>query len=343
MLALRLIAEGRTELVEMETPPAPPAGQVKVQMKTVALNHIDVWGLRGMAFAKRKLPLTVAVEGAGVVVEVGAGVTSHKVGDRVALYAGVTCGHCKRCLRGQENLCENIAGIMGFHIDGLAAQYVNLDPRQAIHIPDGVNDVDAACATTTFGTVEHMLFENARLEPGETILIQAGGSGIGTTAIRMAKKAGAYIFTTVGSDEKIDKVKALGADVAINYNKDRFESIVRRQTDKKGVDVVFEHVGPDTWAKSLFCLKRGGRLVTCGSTTGVSAETNLFALFQNQIRIFGSFGANFGNIRSGLAKMADKSVLPVIDSEIELGDIGTALRRMQSRDLFGKIVAHVPG
>lgn len=343
MLALRLIAEGRTELVEMETPPAPPAGQVKVQMKTVALNHIDVWGLRGMAFAKRKLPLTVAVEGAGVVVEVGAGVTSHKVGDRVAIYAGVTCGHCKRCLKGQENLCENIAGIMGFHIDGLAAQYVNLDPRQAIHIPEGVNDVDAACATTTFGTVEHMLFENAKLEPGETILIQAGGSGIGTTAIRMAKKAGAFIFTTVGSDEKIDKVKALGADVAINYNKDRFESIVRRQTDKKGVDVVFEHVGPDTWAKSLFCLKRGGRLVTCGSTTGISAETNLFALFQNQLRIFGSFGANFGNIRSGLAKMADKSVLPVIDSEIELGDIGTALRRMQSRDLFGKIVAHVPG
>lgn len=341
MLALRLIEEGRTELVEMEAPPAPPPGRIQVRMKTVALNHIDVWGLRGMAFAKRKLPLTVAVEGAAEVVALGDGVTSHKIGDRVAIYAGVTCGHCKRCLKGQENLCENIAGIMGFHIDGLAAQFINLDPRQAIHIPEGVNDVDAACATTTFGTVEHMLFENARLEAGETVLIQAGGSGIGTTAIRMAKQAGAYVFTTVGSDEKIQKVLDLGADVAINYNKDRFESIVRRATDKKGVDVVFEHVGPDTWAKSLFCLKRGGRLVTCGSTTGVSAETNLFQLFQMQLRIFGSFGANFANIRSGLQKMAG-GLRPVIDSEIELGDIGTALRRMQSRDLFGKIVAHVP-
>lgn len=341
MLALRLIEEGRTELVEMPPPRPPGPGEVTVRMRTVALNHIDVWGLRGMAFAKRRLPLTVAVEGAGEVVALGAGVAGHHRSQRVALYAGLTCGQCRRCRAGQDNLCEEIAGIMGFHVDGLAAQYVTVNVRQAIPVPDAVDDVAAACATTTFGTVEHMLFENARLEAGETILIQAGGSGIGTTAIKLAKAAGATVFTTVGSDDKLAKVTALGADLAINYRTERFESVVRRATGKRGVDVVFEHVGPDTWAKSLFCLARGGRLVTCGSTSGVSAETNLFQLFQNQLRIFGSFGANFGNIRAGLAKMA-AGLTPVIDSEIALGDIGAALARMQSRDLFGKIVAHVP-
>lgn len=341
MFALRLIEEGRTELVEIPPPPPPGPGQVTVRMRTVALNHIDVWGLRGMAFAKRRLPLTVAVEGAGAIAAVGAGVDGLQTGQRVALYAGVTCGQCRRCRAGQDNLCEEIAGIMGFHVDGMAAQFVTINARQALPVPDGVSDVHAACATTTFGTVEHMLFENARLEAGETVLVQAGGSGIGTTAIKLAKAAGATVFTTVGADDKLAKVRALGADLAINYRTDRFESVVRRATGKRGVDVVFEHVGPDTWAKSLFCLARGGRLVTCGSTTGVSAETNLFQLFQNQLRIFGSFGANFGNIRAGLAKMA-AGLTPVIDSEIALGEVGVALARMQSRDLFGKIVAHVP-
>lgn len=341
MFALRLIEEGRTELVEIPAPPPPGPGQVTVRMRTVALNHIDVWGLRGMAFAKRRLPLTVAVEGAGAIAAVGAGVDGLQTGQRVALYAGVTCGQCRRCRAGQDNLCEEIAGIMGFHVDGMAAQFVTINARQALPVPDGVSDVHAACATTTFGTVEHMLFENARLEAGETVLVQAGGSGIGTTAIKLAKAAGATVFTTVGADDKLAKVRALGADLAINYRTDRFESVVRRATGKRGVDVVFEHVGPDTWAKSLFCLARGGRLVTCGSTTGVSAETNLFQLFQNQLRIFGSFGANFGNIRAGLAKMA-AGLTPVIDSEIALGEVGVALARMQSRDLFGKIVAHVP-
>ena len=178
----------------------------------------------------------------------------------------------------------------GFHLDGFAQERINLPARQLIPAPPGVTDVGAALAPVTFGTVEHMLFDNAKLQPGETVLVHAGGSGIGTAAIQLAKRHGASVITTVGSDEKIEPARALGADHVINYRSDRFEGVVRKLTKKKGVDVVFEHVGKDTFAGSMLCLKRGGRLVTCGSTSGVSTEMNLMMLFQQQLKLLGSFG-----------------------------------------------------
>jgi alcohol dehydrogenase len=175
------------------------------------------------------------------------------------------------------------------------------------------------------------------LEPGETVLVQAGGSGIGTTAIKMAKAIGCTVFTTVGDDEKAAKAKALGADHVINYRTERFEGVVRKLTAKKGVDVAFEHVGPDTFNGSLLCLKRGGRLVTCGSTSGQSTTFNLFQLFLQQYRIIGSFGASMRNIRESLAKMAG-GLLPVIDMEVPLVDFQRGLERLESRQVFGKII-----
>ena len=183
-----------------------------------------------------------------------------------------------------------------------------------------------------------MLFDNAKLEPGETILVQAGGSGIGTAAIQLAKKHGCTVITTVGSDDKIEKAKALGADHVINYREDRFEGVVRKLTRKKGVDVVFEHVGADTWAGSMLCMKRGGRLVTCGSTSGVSTQMNLMQLFQQQLRLIGSFGCRMENMADAMEKMARGLVHPVIDTEVELDNIDTALERMEGRQVFGKII-----
>ncbi len=344
MQALRLIEDGRLELEELPEPAAPAAGEVLVRMRAIALNHIDLWGFRGMAFAKRKLPIIVGVEGAGEIAAVGDGVVNRAPGDRVALYAGMFCGHCTACRRGRENLCENIAegGIMGFHRDGVAAQYVRMPMRQTVPIPAGVDWAQAATAPVTFATVQHMLFDNAKLEAGETILVHAGASGIGTTAVLMAKAVGARVLATVGSEEKMAPVKALGADEVLNYRKDRFETWARRQTAKKGVDVVFEHVGPDTWAGSLLALKRGGRLVTCGSTSGISAETNLFQLFQQQIRITASFGASIRNVAEGLHKMATREALPVIDSEIGLAEFDRGLKRMADRLVVGKIIVHMP-
>ncbi len=337
MRALTLVAD--RQLVVADTPPPPPpgAGEVQIRVKAVALNHIDVWGYRGMAFAKRKLPLVVGAEASGEIASVGEGVTRFKPGQKVVMYGALTCGVCPACKAGRDNLCENVAGIMGFHVDGFARELMNLNERLVIPVPDGVSDRDAACAPIAFSTVQHMLFDNAKLLPGESILVHAGGSGIGTVAIMMAKAIGCTIITTVGDDSKIEGVKALGADYVINYRKDRFEHEVRKITKKKGVDVVFEHVGADTFNGSLLVLKRGGRLVTCGSTSGPTTTINLMQLFQQQYRIFGSFGATMKNIAESLDKMA-AGMKPVIDTEVPIDDVAAALKRMESRQVFGKIV-----
>jgi alcohol dehydrogenase len=335
--ALQLVADRKLELTALPAPLPPTPGEVQIAVKAVALNHIDVWGFRGMAFAKRKLPLVVGAEAAGEIVALGEGVTGFRAGDRVVMYGAITCGHCPACREGRDNLCENVGGIMGFHIDGFARDRLNLPARLVIPVPDGVRLTDAACAPIGFATVQHMLFDNARLLPGEIVLIQAGGSGIGTAAIKMAKAIGCTVITTVGDDDKAAKAKALGADHVINYRKERFETITRKLTGKKGVDVAFEHVGAETFNGSLLCLKRGGRLVTCGATSGPSITFNLMQLFQQQYKIFGSFGASMRNIRDSLAKMAG-GLSPVIDTEIKLGELDRGLARLESRDVFGKIV-----
>jgi alcohol dehydrogenase len=342
MRALTLVADRKLLLAEIEAPPPPAAGEVQIRIGAVGLNHIDLWGYRGMAFAKRKLPLVVAAEAAGVVAAVGPGAAALKVGDPVVVYGALTCGTCRACRDGRDNLCESVGGIMGFHIDGFARDLVNMPERLVIAVPAGLPLREAACAPIAFATVEHMLFDNARLEAGETILVHAGGSGIGTAAIRMAKAIGCTVITTVGDDAKADKAKALGADHVINYRHDRFEHAVRKITAKKGVDVVFEHVGADTFAGSLLSLKRGGRLVTCGATSGPLASLNLMQLFQQQYRIFGSFGASMRNIRTALDKMAH-GLSPVIDSEFALADFERGLARLESRQVFGKVIVNFEG
>ncbi|MDV2984363.1 UNVERIFIED_CONTAM: zinc-binding dehydrogenase [Methylobacteriaceae bacterium AG10] len=337
MQALQLFGDRDLRLTEVEPPPAPGPGEVQVRVRAVGLNFIDVWGFRGMAFAKRKLPLTVGAEAAGEIAAVGEGVEGLSVGDPVVPYGALTCGRCRACREGRDNLCEDVSGVMGFHLDGFSRERVNLPGRLVVKVPAGVDPVQAACAGIAFGTVQHMLFDNARLEPGESILVHAGGSGIGTAAIKMAKAIGCTVYTTVGDDAKGEKARALGADHVINYREERFEGEVRRLTKRKGVDVVFEHVGPETWNGSLLCLKRGGRLVTCGSTSGVSVQMNLMQLFQQQYRITGSFGCRIANIRESLDKMA-AGLTPVIDTVLPLADFAKGLERLESRKVFGKIL-----
>lgn len=339
MRALRLIADRKLELAELPDPSPPGAGEVQVCIKAVALNHLDLWGYRGMAFAKRQLPLVVGAEASGEVAQAGAGVTAFKPGDKVVMYGAMTCGTCPACREGRDNLCENVAGIMGFHIDGFARDLINMPARLVVPVPQGVSLRDAACAPIAFGTTEHMLFDNAKLKPGETVLVHAGGSGIGSVAIKMAKALGCTVITTVGDDAKAEKAKALGADHVINYRTERFEGVTRRLTGKKGVDVVFEHVGGEGFNGSLLCLKRGGRLVTCGSTAGPTVNINLMQLFQQQYKIFGSFGCAMRNIRDSLSKMA-AGMTPIIDTEVALADFEQGLDRLESRQVFGKVIVN---
>jgi alcohol dehydrogenase len=338
MRALSLLENRKLAITDLPEPSPPGPGEVTVRIGAVALNHIDVWGWRGMAFAKRKLPIVIGAEAAGTVAAVGPGVDDRKVGDIVALYGADTCGTCPACRAGRDNFCENVQGLRGFHIDGFMRDAVTLPARLAVVAPPGIDVVKAATAPITYGTVQHMLFDNAKLTEGQTILVQAGGSGIGTAAIQLAKGVGATVITTVGSDDKAEKAKALGADHTINYREERFEGVVRKLTQKKGVDVVFEHVGVDTFPGSMFSLRRGGVLVTCGSTTGVGSEINLFQLYQQQLRIIGSFGCTLRNVAESLDKMKSGVAHPVIDTLISLDDIDQALARMESRQVFGKII-----
>ncbi|SDB07228.1 zinc-binding dehydrogenase [Belnapia rosea] len=337
MKALQLFGDRDTRIADVPPPPPPGPGEVQLRMLAVGLNHIDVWGWRGMAFAKRSLPLTVGAEAVGEVVAIGEGVAGWRIGQRAVPYGAQTCGACRACHEGRDNLCENVAGVKGFHLDGFAQELANQQARLCVPVPDGIAVEDAACAAITFSTVEHMLFDNARLEPGETILVQAAGSGIGTVAVRMAKAMGCTVIATAGTDEKCRRVRELGADHVVNYTNDRFESVARKVTRKRGVDVVFEHVGATTWAGSLLSLRMGGRLVTCGSTSGVSAETNLMMIFQRQLRIIGSFGAAMRNVADGLDKMAG-GLRPVIDTVAPLEGFAGALARLETRQVFGKIV-----
>jgi alcohol dehydrogenase len=339
MRVLRLIPDRKLELAELPDPPPPGPAEVRVRIKAVALNHLDLWGFRGMAFAKRQLPLIVGAEAAGEIVAFGAGVSGFKAGDKVVMYGAMTCGNCAACREGRDNLCENVGGIMGFHIDGFARDLVNMPARLVIPVPAGVVLRDAACAPIAFGTTEHMLFDNAKLKPGETILVHAAGSGIGSVAIKMAKTLGCTVITTVGDGAKVDKARSLGADHVINYKTERFEGVTRKLTAKKGVDVVFEHVGGEGFNASLLCLKRGGRLVTCGSTAGPTVTINLMQLFQQQYKIFGSFGCSMRNIRDSLSKIA-AGVTPVIDTEVALADFEKGLARLESRQVFGKVIVN---
>ena len=337
MRALLLRGDRDLALEDIPPPPPPGPGELGLRVRAVSLNHIDVWGYRGMAFAKRRFPLAVGAEAVAEVTAIGEGVSGFTPGDRVVPYAALVCGTCRACREGRENLCENPAGVRGFHIDGFAAERTNHPARLAVKVPAGVATEDAACVAVAYATVEHMLFDNARLEPGEWILVHAGGSGIGSIAIRIAKSLGCTVITTVGGAEKAAKARALGADHVIDYQTERFEGVVRKLTAKRGVDVVFEHVGADTWAGSLLSLKRGGRLVTCGATSGPSGSINLMQLFQQQYRIIGSFGSPLGATARALDRIAT-GVRPVIDSIYPLTDVRTGLDRLERRDVFGKIL-----
>jgi NADPH:quinone reductase-like Zn-dependent oxidoreductase len=338
MKALQLFGNEDLRWVEAPDINAVGPGEAIVKIRAITLNHLDLFSYRGMAFAKRTLPIIVGAEGVGEVIGIGESTPKHLLNSRVAIYPSLSCNDCQMCRAGKDNLCHNIAGIFGFSADGVAAEYVRVPSHLLIPIPDGLKWEDAACAPITFSTVVHMLFDNAKLAQGESVLVHAGGSGIGSTAVKIAKHIGAEVYTTVGSDAKATKATEIGADYVINYSKQFFAREIRKLTKKQGVNVVFEHVGADTWEGSISSLCKGGRLVTCGSSSGSEAKMNLFPLFNQQIKIFGSFGGSKENIQQSLELMSTHGILPVIDSILSIDDYQAGLQKLRNRDVFGKIV-----
>jgi NADPH:quinone reductase-like Zn-dependent oxidoreductase len=304
------------------------------------MNHLDIFTRRGEQGRRVRLPHILGIETAGEVAALGRGVAEWQVGDRVVSGPGIWCGQCRFCLAGRENMCVE-RQIVGVDIHGGYAEYLKLPAYALAALPEGVSFEQGAATLIAFGTAWHMLVDRAALQPGESLLLLAAGGGVGVAAVQIGKHVGARVIATASTDEKLDHARRLGADEVINYvEQPRFARAVRKLTDGRGVDVVFEHVGTDTWKDSVASLAIGGRLVTCGSTTGRWGETDLWSLFAKEVTVLGSFSSSQDNFRTVLRLVGEGKLTPVVDSVLPLSEAAEAHRRLEERRVFGKLVLH---
>jgi NADPH:quinone reductase-like Zn-dependent oxidoreductase len=339
MKAVAFRAHGGPEVVNVEELPEPQAGpgQVVVQVKAAALNHLDIWVRKGWPGLKLSFPHVLGSDVAGIVETVGPGVEGVKRGDAVVLNPSLGCGRCERCLSGQENLCRKFV-ILGEHVSGGQAERIAISARNVLPKPANLSFEEAAAVPLVFMTAWHALVARAGLRPGETILVHAAGSGVGTAAVQIAKLLGARVIATAGSDAKLEKAKGLGADHVVNYETQDFVQEVRKLTDRKGVEVVFEHVGKTTWEKSLLAAGIGGRIVTVGATTGYDPLTDLRHVFFRQLSILGSTMGTAGELMEVLKFVGEGKLRPVVDRVLPLGEARAAQGLLTERAQFGKIV-----
>ena len=339
MKAVVFRRHGGPEVLEYVDAPDPVVGphEVLVRVKACALNHLDLWIRQGIPAYRLRLPHISGADIAGTIERLGAEVTGRRVGERVVLVPGMSCQRCEFCLKNEDSLCPSYQ-IRGAATDGGYAELVSASASDAFPMPPGVSVEQAAAYPLVFLTAWHMLMTRARLMRGESVLVQAGGSGVGHAAVQIAKHTGATVLATVGSDKKAAKAKALGADQVINYEREDFEQRVRDLTGGRGVDVVVEHVGPKTWERSVRCLVKGGRLVTCGSTTGPSVSLDLRYVFSRQLTILGSMMGGRAEFETVTRLLGQGALRPVVDAVFPLGEARAAQERLASRQVFGKLV-----
>lgn len=339
MKAVVFHQHGDLDQLKFEVVETPKLGnrEVLVKVKACALNHLDIWTRLGMPGIKIPLPHILGCEITGTVEECGHGAKSFKKGDRVMIAPGQGCGHCHACYQGKDSFCPEYK-IMGFQVDGGYAEYAKTQEHHLISISKKYSFEQWAATPLVFLTAWHMLVTRAQLQVGETVLIHAAGSGIGSAAIQIAKLAGAKVFTTAGTEEKLKKAKALGADHLINYKKEDFSRAIIKKTHGHGVDVVFEHIGPETWPKSLASLGRGGRMVTCGATSGPQTTIDIRFLFVKHLSILGSYMGSRHELDTVLGLLEEGKLHPVVDSTFPLKEAAKAQKKMLDRKQFGKIV-----
>ena len=340
MKAIVFDHHGGIEVLKYREIPEPEIreSEVLIQVKACALNHLDIWTRQGLPGIQIPLPHILGCESAGVVEKAGSQVRNVKVGDSVLIAPGVFCGHCEFCRRGRESLCAEFQ-IMGFQVNGGYAEYVTAPARNAIQISTQKLSFEEWAATPLcFLTAYHMLFTRGQIQKGERVLIQAAGSGVGSAAIQLAKHAGAFVITTAGNEEKLKKAKKLGADEGINYAKEDVVNQVKRLSRGKGVDLILDHVGPATWSQMMASLAKGGRLVTCGATTGREVQLDLRLFFTRELSVSGCYMGASQELKKVLQWIKQGKVKPVIDSVFPLQEAAKAQEKMEYRDCFGKLV-----
>lgn len=320
--------------------PEPARDEVLVKVKTCALNHLDIWVRNGMPAYSVKLPHVLGSDVSGEIAAVGPGVSGFSAGQRVIVAPGVSCWDCEWCFSGRDNLCRNYS-ILGAKLHGGYAELVKVKARDCIPLPDGLSFEDAAAFPLTFLTAWHMLITRARILPGQTILVLGAGSGVGVAAIQIAKLTGLHIIAVAGNDNKCEQAKQLGAGETINYSSEDFSRKARQLTGGEGVDVVFEHTGPDTWGKSLISLKTGGTLVTCGNTSGPIAQLDLRYLFGRELTVLGNRMGTKAELLAIVKLVGQGKLKPIIARIFPLKEAMEAHKYLESRQNFGKVVLKV--
>ena len=332
MKAVRFHEHGGPEVLRYEDAPDPqPAeGRAIVRVRACALNHLDLWERRGLDRVKLPLPHISGADVAGEVLETG---------QRVMLQPGLRCGACAACRRGDDNQCVRY-DVLGLRSDGGYAELISVPLENLIPIPATLDFITAAAFPLTFLTAWHMLVTRGRLREGDVVLVLAGGSGVGQAAIQLARHFGARVFAT-SAPEKAQRTRALGAEQVFDHYSVDFSKEVRRLTDGRGADIVVEHVGEATWDRSVRALATGGRLVTCGATTGFAASLDLRHLFARQLSLLGCYMGRFAELDSAAQLLFDGRVTPVIDEVFPLERAADAQRRLENKGQFGKVVLQV--
>ena len=339
MKTARFHQHGDPSVIRFEDAPDPlPApGRAIVRVRACALNHLDLWQRRGLDRVRIPLPHISGSDVAGDVIDPGGGTVP--AGTRVMLQPGLSCGACDDCRAGRDNLCASY-DVLGLLSDGGYAEYVSVPVGNLIPIPDHVAFTDAAAFPLTFLTAWHMLVTLAKLQSGDRVLVLAGGSGVGQAAIQIARAFGAWVFATSGP-AKLERTRALGADEVFDHYESDYAQKIKALTGGRGVDIVVEHVGHATWDRSIRSLARGGRLVTCGSTTGPRAELNLTQLFARQLQLLGSYMGEKRELLAAAPLFFDGTLRPVIDEVMPLSEAAAAHERLEAGRQFGKIVLSV--
>lgn len=323
-------------LLEERPVPEPGPGQVRVRLRAVGVNHLDTWVRRGVPGHAFPLPLTLGSDGAGVVDARGAGAIGCREGDEVVILPGVSCGVCEPCQTGLDQLCASYH-ILGESLDGTAAEFAIVPAANVAPKPRQLPFEAAASICLVFQTAWHMLVRRAELRAGETVLVHAGLSGVGSAAVQIARLLGARVIATAGGPDKAARVQALGAHHVIDHRAQDFVAAVRALTGKQGVQVVFEHIGEATFAGSLRCLCRGGRLVTCGATSGGNVALPLHAVFFKSLSILGSTMGSKGDLRAILRLFDQGRLQPVLDRVLPLAEVAEAHRLLETRQAMGKV------
>ena len=339
MKCVRIHEHGGLEKLVFEEIPTPSfkSDEVLVRVKATSVNHLDLWVRKGLPGVRFPLPLIPGVDAAGVVAEQGDAVTHVNPGERVVVAQGISCGHCMYCLNGADNLCKDYR-LIGEHRDGADAEFLTVPGRNVIKLSDGVSFEQAAAGSLVFLTAWQMLTDKAQVKPGQDVLVIGASSGVGSAGIQIAKLHGARVIALTSSDEKAARAKKLGADEVILRTSQDLVNEVRRLTDKQGVDIVFDHVGASVWESCIKSLKKGGRLVTCGATSGYEAVTDLRYVFYKQIEILGSTMGRKGDLITILRLFEEGSLKPVVDRVLPLSEVREAHKILEEGRQFGKIV-----